>query len=97
MHVRIHAWLASYTHACIYPLFHLPVSIIGSYYTDLMMQILATFFACLVPDFIYNAHAYNATSDYFIRIIGTGQCLVIFLDEFLAVITGCRGGFYSVI
>ena len=30
---------------------------------------------------------------YFIRIIGTGQRLVIFLDEFLAVITGCGGGF----
>ena len=30
---------------------------------------------------------------YFIRIIGTRQCLVIFLDEFLAVITGCSCGF----
>ena len=79
----------SYTHACI----HLPVSIIGSYYTNLMMQTLAISFACFVPDFIYYAHAYIATSDYFTRIIGTGQRLVIFLDEFLAVITGCGVGY----
>ena len=31
---------------------------------------------------------------YFIRIIGTEQCLVTFLDEFLAVITSCGGGLF---
>ena len=49
--------IASYAHACI----HLLGSIIGSYYTDLLMQTLINFFACLVPVFIYNVHAY-ATS-----------------------------------
>ena len=32
---------------------------------------------------------------YFIWIIGTERCLVTFLDEFLAVITGCGGGFLN--
>ena len=56
-------------------------------YTDLLMQTMIAFFGCLVPVFIYNAHAYATSlfhTDYW-----NYQRLVIFLDEFLAVITGC--------
>ena len=56
-------------------------------YTDLLMQTMITFFGYLVPVFIYNAQAYATSlfhTDYWNR-----QRLVIFLDEFLAVITGC--------
>ena len=61
-------------------------------YNDLMMQTLITFFACLVPVFIYDAHVYATSlfhTDYW-----NWQHLVMFLDEFLAVITGCGGGIF---